>query len=501
MIRRSLPDRIVGWLSPKGGVERLRYRAILERASERLAYEAASKGRRTDGWRTSGTSANAEIRVSLAVMRARSRALVRDNPWASRAVAGITANVIGTGIVAKVVDDDPTYAAKVQTLWEDWAQTPACDADGEQDFYGLQSLVVRGLVEGGEQLVRRRWRRPEDGLPVPLQVQILEPDFLNSAKDQSAEAGTRTIQGVEFDLLGKRRAYWLFPEHPGELTAFGAGSSKAVPASEILHVYRMDRAGQVRGVPWGSPTLLRLRDFDEYDDAQLFRQKLAACFGGVVNSDTIPQSPVDPETGKRDPLVSIEPGMIQYLEPGESITFADPPSVEGYADYSRVSLRAVAAGYGVPYELLTGDLSQVNFSSGRMGWLEFQRAIDQWRWLIVVTKLLDPVWAWFLEAAILAGKLNRPARVHWTPPRREMIDPKAETYADNEAVRAGRTTLSELIRRDGNDPEQVFEELARERQRLRELDLVVSTDPANGSGKSSAPAADDVADAAPAASK
>ena len=61
--------------------------------------------------------------------------------------------------------------------------TTACDADGRLDFAGIQKQALRTVVESGEVLVRRRIRRPEDGLPIPLQLQVLEPDHLDATRD------------------------------------------------------------------------------------------------------------------------------------------------------------------------------------------------------------------------------------------------------------------------------------------------------------------------------
>ncbi|NJL19359.1 MAG: phage portal protein, partial [Bdellovibrionaceae bacterium] len=63
------------------------------------------------------------------------------------------------------------------------------DADGQLDFAGIQALVARTVVESGECLVRFRLRRPGDGLAIPLQLQVLEPDFLDHTKTQKTDTG------------------------------------------------------------------------------------------------------------------------------------------------------------------------------------------------------------------------------------------------------------------------------------------------------------------------
>ena len=47
----------------------------------------------------------------------------------------------------------------------------------------------------------------------------------------------------------------------------------------------------------------------------------------------------------------------------------NPPPLGGYREYKMTELQGIMAGIGVPYELGTGDMSQVNYSSWRGGML------------------------------------------------------------------------------------------------------------------------------------
>lgn len=475
MARLNWIDRAVSYFSPQAGARRARAR-VLEQLLTRNAYEGASRGRRTEGWRTPGSSANAETRNQLAALRNRCRDLVRNNAYAGRAVTVIANNTVGAGIIPRLAGPNETRRKRAARLVAEWMDTRLCDADGRNHLYGLQALAMRTVVESGEVLIRRRWRRASDALPIPMQLQVLEPDFLDATKDGPLPSGNICYQGIEVDALGRRVAYWLFDDHPGDATRRAAFSSKRIDARDVIHVYRQDRPGQMRGVPWGAPVIIRLRDFADYEDAQLLRQKIAACFAVFVHDDEGGEggaaAPADTV-----PLEEIGPGIVEHLPPGRDVRFAVPPGVDGYADYSRVSLTAVAVGYGVTYEALTGDLSNVNFSSGRMGWLEFGRNVESWQWNMLIPQMCDGVWGWAMEAAAVAGLGIEGVTAAWTPPRREMIDPVKEIQGIRDGVRAGLWTLSEQIRRLGYDPEEVFRERAEELQRLRDAGLVFDTDP------------------------
>jgi lambda family phage portal protein len=195
-----------------------RMRARRAREFIRLAYEGARTDRRTGGWVTTGNSANAEISVAMSKLRERSRDLIRNNAYAARAVAGVVGNAIGTGITAQARSGEPDLDRLINASWAEWIEE--CDADGQLDFYGLQALIARTVFESGECLVRFRQRRESDGLTVPLQLQALEPDYLDHTKTQKTETGY-IIQGVEFDLVGRRVFYWLYGQHPGDVVQTG----------------------------------------------------------------------------------------------------------------------------------------------------------------------------------------------------------------------------------------------------------------------------------------
>jgi lambda family phage portal protein len=245
-------DRAIGYVSPVAAARRARARAYLDLVARR--YEAAGGSRATYGWLTPATSANAEIYGALPILRTRARDLARNNPHAAKAVTALVNNTIGSGIVARPKTGDQNLDRRIVGLWQDFVKE--IDADGQLDFYGLQNLVARAFYESGEVLVRRRVRRTDDGLQVPLQYQVLEGDFLDHAKNEDLANGLVRM-GVEFDAIGRRRAYWMFPEHPGEgrYGAAARGKSRAVPADQILHLYEKQRPGQIRGVPWLTPVM------------------------------------------------------------------------------------------------------------------------------------------------------------------------------------------------------------------------------------------------------
>ncbi|MBY0237875.1 MAG: phage portal protein [Burkholderiaceae bacterium] len=463
-------DKLVGYLDPMAGVKREAARRALEMAR---AYDAAKLGRRTADWVAGGGSANAEIGPALSRVRNRCRDMVRNNEYAAKALNTLVVNTVGEGIVAKMQD---------QALWDDWCEY--CDADGQLDFNGLIELAHRTRRESGEAIIRFRSRLPEDGMAVPLQIQVLEPDHLDSSRNGPLGNGNYVITGVEFNAIGQRVAYWLFPIHPGEVATYRLNSleSKRVPASEVLHYYRKMRPSQVRGMPELGVSLLRLRDLADYEQAELVRKKIEACFVAFVRTDDTAMrigNEAKSANGGRSVNEKVAPGMIKYISGAEDVQFGSPAASGGYGEYTGTQLHAIAAGAGVMYSQMTGDLSSVNYSSYRAGLLDFRQLIKAEQWLALKPMVLAPIGRRFQEVARLASATKKPVkRAVWTMPRLPWVDPLKDVMAAKEEHRGTTKSISETIRERGDDPDTVFAEIQSERKKLADMGILTDSDAA-----------------------
>jgi lambda family phage portal protein len=443
------------------------------------AFESAKESRRTENWYTRNGGPNADIRTAWRLLTRRHQDLVDSNPWANRAVRVIVNNWVGDGIIGSPQGGSRRY----EQAWNDWADTIECDYAGKLNWYGLQSLIARTTAVRGSCLIRRRMdeRMADQGL-VGLRLQVMEPDMLDFSRDD----GSRIKFGQQYDRDGRLEGYWIRQTHPGETEWNGVKiQSDFVPASEIIHTYEVNRPGQAIGVPFGSAVLLHLRDIDDITQAMLLKTKIAACFTAFVYSN----EPSDPATTTAL-TETLEPGAIEILPDGKQITFANPPQSPDYVSHQKHHLHAVAAGYGITFEALTGILSDVNFSSARMGWLEFHRNVAAWRWNVTIPQVLDPVHRWFNEAARLS-QARGPRRMIWTPPRRELVDPAKEITALIEGVKAGFMSLSEVQRSLGFIPAEVMAELETDMADARGKGLALSVDGMTATaGRTAAPAED-----------
>jgi lambda family phage portal protein len=465
-------ERLLLAVAPGWALSRVRSRNLALRH-----YEAATIGRRTANWTRNSGDANSAAGPALAPLRYLARDLVRNNPWARNAKRVITRNTVGWGIVAKPLGlSDPT---RLLAAWKTWAASTQCDVAGKLTLYGIQKLAAGTIVESGEVLVRRWPRRAADRLAIPMQLQVLEPDFIDTTKEATtSESGGPIVKGIEFDASGRPGAYWLFDTHPGSTLSFSLRSSR-VSARDIAHVFDVERPGQVRGPSWLGSVIVSLRDFDEFEDATLMAKRIAACFAGfIVEPDG--DAPSRPAVGEADParpgVEVIEPGLMRRLVPGEDIRFGNPPSTPDDG-FSARTLRRVAAGIGVTYEDLTGDYSQVNFSSARMSRLSHWANVEDWQWNMLIPQLCDPLWTWAMEAAELGGIVGELPGVEWTPRPMPMIEPDREARANLMMIRSGQKNLSQVLREMGIDPEAHLAERAEDNALLDQLEIWLDSDP------------------------
>lgn len=446
----------------------MRYRTALDIANKRYGtgYEGASSGRRTTSWRRPATDVNSEVLASGPHLRQSARDLVRNNAWAGSAVRRFTTSAVGTGIVGRPKQD------QVNQAWMDW--TKNVGAIEPMTFAGFQSLVMRSVIESGSVLVRREL--DENRM---LKLRVIEPDHLDRSRDVTElDDGGYIYGGIEYDRRERPRAYWLYPRHPGNsqrgVRAFG--ESVSVPAADILHVYEGQRPSQLFGASWFAPVITKLHEIKDYEDAELKRAQTQSLFGAfVTNLEGDPIGIQKGEDENQNPqLEGLQPGYIGYLQPGEDVTMAQPNVTLGYDQFMRSQLLAVAANFGMSYEVLTGDLSNVNFSSARMGLIEYRARVKEVQNNLMIPRVCAPVFRWFLE--LVLNRQNR-TDMHWYTPRSDAIQPKEDAEATQILVRNGFKSLRSVIEEGGDDFDAHMDDLSEVNEKLDQLKLTLDSDP------------------------
>jgi len=496
----SFVDRVVGVFDPARAFKRQQLRFALSGA-----YAGAGGNRLLGGWSTTSGSADADILDELPELRARSRELLRNDDGANAIVEAFLTNVIGCGMrpqsrvnpaeVGMTEDEAALFQEAAERAFKGWCDE--ADVTGCDDFYGLQRLMLRSILENGEVLVVPRYlseaerRRP--GREYSLALQLIESDRLDTPSGliaSRAPNGNEIRGGVEIDTLGRPVAYWIRKKHPGDFvhgTHTGAEEYDRVAAYDmaghprVLHLFPRLRVGQTRGVPLLAPVLGKFHHLSEYMEAELVAARVAACFAAIVTQTasgtanfSAPATGVGPDN---EPLAELFPGMIHYLRPGESVEQLNPSRPgQQFAQFVERTKRDQGAGVGLPYEVATLDFSKTNFSSARAALIAARarfQCVQRW----FAWSACRPIYALVMREALLRDELpvlqldRALLGARWIGPAYHFVRPDQEVRASLDAIAGGLSTHADEAGALGRDWEEVFTQRQREERKRTEMGL------------------------------
>lgn len=481
-------DRAIGWVAPQMALRRAEARTAL--AVQQRSYDAGRPTRSTAGWRRPFTSARSETYAALPYVRASAHDLVRNNPHAAKVVGSLAVDLIGTGIVPKANTGNKRLNKRIDAVAKRFFAE--MDADGiTKNYAGFQLLAARALLEGGEAIFRRYVRPTSIGLHVPLQFSLLESEYLDNTKNFVQPNGNRVQQGIEFDPRTRlREAYHLFREHPGDTfmaAVDGSYQVDRIPAADVRIMYEPQRPGQIRGVPWITPILVRAKMLDDYEDAERQRKRTESSIPLIVKANTQVGEASENNGSSLFPTLTdadgrmveaVQAGLVAYMRDGSGVEVLKPVDAMGYSPYKRTELQSIAAGARSTYETASGDLSQTNYSSFQAGQLGYRGMVDVIRATIVIPDL-EWIWRCMIDMAIAAGRLpdQTPYDVEHHCPPWLPIDPEKQANADLIDIRSGKKTLKKVITAQGIDFEAHLDELEEVNKALDKRKIILDSDP------------------------
>lgn len=473
----SIVADTIALVSPLKAAE---YRA--SRDAYKRSYLAASTKGPHQLWRPSNRSGNAEVAAASQMVRAKCRDMSRNNPLVAGMKLKRTTMVIGDeiGVKAQILDAKGKPAKDVNQILEDrfyqWAESASVDGRSLTELF---QLGENHLFDDGEYLLQETLRY-QDGMN-PFRLMALEADYLDSSKDTF---------GIRYDADGRPTHFNLFSGHPGDGKTV---ESRPVPASGsdglMIHlIAETDRASQRRGISQLASAVMRLYGLDDLEDAELVASRAACAYGIVVKSlmpgsitapwtggDTSTTDSPEDDNGKRRGY--LEAGGILELDPGEdAIPFKNERPNSNFDSFIRGRQRTAAGAVGMSYESATGDYSQVNYSSARMGriveWGNIRRR--QRRVMRILTRIWR-VWLRFelIRAPIAGVKLDDPRAISpvWQLAGNDGIDPNKEVAAAEAGIMLGVTSRSRYVAEHGGDFGEIARELAEEKAILKELGI------------------------------
>ena len=480
----DIVGRVVGWISPKAAARRTSWQIRLKalRELDERGYDGARRDRLTSDWHAFSRSGDAELLPDLNTLKARCKQMCRDNPYAAAAKRNLAAHLAGNGIEARATHPDPKVAKAAQDYWSGWCRSKV---DGRNDFYGVQKLVALSLVDEGEKLIL--WKA-KNGRP-DVRLEVLDGDYLDSTSNKPTATGGWLRAGVETDADGDRVAYQLWNRHPGDLSASGVAglTSSRIEAKFVDHIFEAKWGGQTRGEPLFHAGVRRLREVSETEESVRIKKRVEACLA-LIRTRAADESADSLGTQKKDDegktLESLSPGMIASVPAGETVQVVNPSSSGDPDGFLRSQLMAVAVSLGIPYHMLTGDVSQANYSSLRAAIVIFYALLDDWQDNVLVPLLCDPAFERTMRRAAMETGDKRYLEVtaEWTGPDRPWVDPLKDITAEIMEIRAFPGLMAQSYSRRGIDMRAAFAEQFQANQEMDLYGLASDGDPRKVNG-------------------
>lgn len=462
-MKENALDKIINYVSPEWGRKRTenRFRSdILTRSG----YQGAKKTRFNDGWISNEKSQNEEVVKSLTALRARSVDLFQNDAYARRGLLLLVDNMIGTGIHTEFDDEN------IQNKWSSFCEGTQSDFDGRFNYFGLQYMAIHTAFMLGDCIIRKRAVKPSAIYPYSFKVQLLPPQFLDHSYEMRMEKG-KIKGGIEFDSEGRRIAYHLFRGDP--LEGEGSGSERVRVLADEITIFSVDDfLNQHRGIPVLTNNMSGLKDLQEFEEAELRKQKFLSYITGFV---TKPPEEYNALPDAKEDTKSVKMGTLMQLENGETITFPTPPSLDGYGEHIKQSLLKASASLGVPHCLLSQDFSGMNYSSFKGAWLAFHKQTEIIRNVFIIPRFCEIISSWFLADLKGMGARITNEKRFYSSPRRELLDPKEIPGLILE-MRSGLQSPQEVLKSLGRNPQQILTDIASWNKQLDELQIVLTSD-------------------------
>lgn len=448
----------------------------------------ASQPQGNDNWTGTPITPDAWISTHHPTLVARSREQWSNNDYVRAFIRLVRQNIVGplgVQMQAKAqkprgdLDGDTNKA--LESAWCEWGTAGNCDVTGKLSWRAIQALVTETTARDGEFVVRLIYGK--DAGPKGFALQLIDPQRLSVRYENSKvdNEGGFIRHSIEYNRFGRPVAYHFAStdEWDAYYYSYAGRGFVRIPADQIIHGFVVEQVSQRRGLPWASTSLFRLHNLQGFEDAAVQNARASAAKMGFIEWEQGFGPQADDDTNVAD-SIEAEPLSFHELPEGAKLAEWSPnyPSGE-FATFHKAMLRGAAAGMGVLYNNMAGDLEGVNFSSIRQGTLderEHWKETQQW----LIETLCMPVYAAWLRYQLLAGnvvmktgkpvpatKLAECSKVDWQGRRWAWIDPRADTDANIANIRAGLMSPSSVVRESGRDYDVVVQEFARDIETMK----------------------------------
>ncbi len=496
VITENFLDKAIAFISPEAGMKRRHARLGLEITNSYVGASNGSNNRNLKKWPAGNKSANADIEPDRKRLIARSRDLVRNNALAAGAINTKVSNIVGTGLkpqpcidyeFLKITDEQANeWENNTRREFGMWAESVNCDITRTSNFYELQDLAFRSVLENGDSVCLLPMKAVP-GFIYETRLQLIEADRLCN---EGFKADTALMtSGIQRDEFGAPTSYSILNYHPGDMYITKAYKWETIPAfgartgrRNVIHLFRRLRMGQSRGIPDLAPVIELLRQLGEYTEHELTAAAVSSMFTVFVKSEgargLAPMEPISESGGSiTDSDYKLGSGAIVELDKGEDVTFGNPtrPNVN-FDPFVQAILKQIGIALELPYEILIKHFES-SYSAARASMLEAWRFFSGRRdWLASnFCSVVYEAWMWEAVAKgriIAPGFLTDPAiraaylKAQWFGPARGQIDELKEAKAAEVWLAMGVKTLDQVTREETG-----ADWLSNQRQRIKEVTL------------------------------
>ena len=426
----TLRDRVGAFINPKrgktGGTPKMSYGS----------HGASQTLNSMIGWIVNAGDAEDNIDLYSSTLRQRARDLYAGGGLARSGPQTLTLSVVGWGVLPKPkidgdflgMSDDAREEAERAILREFklWAENTMCDAERQQNFYGLQQLAFLSMLMSGD-VFALFGMKENKRTPYQTTVRLLEadricnPDSSGSSESKETDSGGRIIDGVEIDKEGAVIKYHIASRSPNaeanssllEWTAIDAyGSDTGYP--NILHVMTYERPEQRRGVPFVAAEIEAIKQFTRYMNAELAANVVSSMLTAFITSDADDgkfglEDAVNDEDKVTDDELQLElaPGAIYNLPPGKHIDTVNPlRSNTQFESFVNTCIMVMASSMGIPKEVLVKKYES-NYTAARGALLDFWRTVRVYRTRFN-SAFNQPIYEQWLSEAVASGRIEAP---------------------------------------------------------------------------------------------
>ena len=465
------------------------------------------------GWIVGGGGAEDDIDVHGATLRKRARDLFAGGGLARSGPSTLTTNVVGWGIKPKPkidgeflkLTDEKRDEWERNTLreFELWAESTMCDAERQQNFYGLQELAFLSMLVSGDCFALFGMKENKR-TPYKTTLRILEadrigtPDSNGDSTVQETETGGRIVDGVELDKEGTVIRYYIANRHPLSQESSTEVEYKPIDAfgkdtgyPNILHIMTHERPEQRRGVPFVAACIEYLKQFDRYLTAELAAQVVSAMLTAFITNESDGTSvgledavDEDEKVTESDLNLELRPGAIYDLPPGKDVKTVNPlrqnTAFQSFVDTFEI---LIGSGQNIPKEVLIHKYDS-NYTAARSALLDFWKTVRVYR--SKFNQMFNQqIWEMWLSEAVAIGRVEAPGFFDdpavrrawcgcmWNGVTMGHVDPKKEVEAAIMRINHNLSTEEqEAAEYNGNDWSEIV------RQRKKEIETMKDLTPA-----------------------